>query len=259
MTTLIVDKRIVESVLKAVPTKDKGVNHSRALKITEGGWLLAFAGDNKTGFIVRIAVDKDNANRAFDARAEIEPGFYSRDALARWVHPMGGETPEPLTEDEKKHSYLGAVSGLNQILEPFAVDDLGHRETVADPEELMLPLLNLTPALKIKCAQARTPKQPPSLLRPSTWAGKSGPGAPLACGWLLGTLTACARSPCPYETGSRDEPRSTRLHGRDRIGRTQLRNPWSYRTHDPHTHHLYFRAARLIRARRAAKHHPEST
>lgn len=164
MTSLIVDKRIVESVLKAVPTKDKGVNHSRALKITEGGWLLAFSGDATTGFAVRITVDEDNVNMAFDARAEIEPGFYSRDALARWVHPMGGETPEPLTGDEKKHSYLGAVSGMPQILEPFAVDDLGHRETVADPEELMLPLLNLAPVLKIKCAQARTPIKPPKPL-----------------------------------------------------------------------------------------------
>lgn len=161
---MIVDKRIVESVLKAVPTKDKSVNSARALKITEGGWLLAFAGDNKTGFIVRITVDKDNANMAFEARAEIEPGFYSRDALARWVHPMGGETPEPLTEDEKKHNYPGEFSALTQILEPFAVEDLGHRETVAEPEDLMLPLLNLVPVLKIKCVQARTPKQPPKPL-----------------------------------------------------------------------------------------------
>lgn len=161
---MIVDKRIVESVLKAVPTKDKSVNSARALKITEGGWLLAFAGDNKTGFIVRITVDKDNANMAFEARAEIEPGFYSRDALARWVHPMGGETPEPLTEVQKKHAYLGAVSGLTQILEPFAVDDLGHRETVAEPEGLMLPLHSLAPILKIKCAQAHTPIKPPKPL-----------------------------------------------------------------------------------------------
>ena len=161
---MIVDKRIVESVLKAVPTKDKSVNSARALKITEGGWLLAFAGDNKTGFIVRITVDKDNANMAFEARAEIEPGFYSRDALARWVHPMGGETPEPLTEDEKKFSYPGAVAGLTQIMEPFAVADLGPRETVAEPEDLMLPLLSLAPVLKIKCAQAHTPIKPPKPL-----------------------------------------------------------------------------------------------
>lgn len=158
---MIVDKRIVESVLKAVPTKDKSVNSARALKITEGGWLLAFAGDNKTGFIVRITVDKDNANMAFEARAEIEPGFYSRDALARWVHPMGGETPEPLTEVQEKHAYLGAVSGLTQILEPFAVEDLGPRVTVAEPEGLMLPLHSLAPILKIKCMQARTPIKAP--------------------------------------------------------------------------------------------------
>lgn len=164
MTSLIVDKRIVESVLKAVPTKDKTVNHSRALKITEGGWLLAFSGDATTGFAVRITVDKDNANMAFEARADIEPGFYSRDALARWVHPMGGETPEPLTEDEKKFSYPGVLSALTEILEPFAVADLGYRETVAEPEELMLPLLNLAPVLKIKCAQARTPIKPPKPL-----------------------------------------------------------------------------------------------
>lgn len=164
MASLIVDKRIVESVLKAVPTKTKSVNRSNALKITEGGWLLAFSGDATTGFIVRIAVDKDNASMAFDARGQIEPGFYSRDALARWVHPMGGETPEPLTEDEKKHNYPGAVSGLTQILEPFAVEDLGCRETVADPEELMLPLHCLAPILKIKCAQARTPIKPPKPL-----------------------------------------------------------------------------------------------
>ena len=161
---MIVDKRIVESVLKAVPTKDKTVNHSRALKITEGGWLLAFSGDATTGFAVRITVDKDNVNMAFDARADIEAGFYSRDALARWVHPMGGETPEPLTEVQEKHAYLGAVSGLTQILEPFAVEDLGHRETVAEPEDLMLPLLSLAPVLKIKCAQAHTPIKPPKPL-----------------------------------------------------------------------------------------------
>ena len=164
MTSLIVDKRIVESVLKAVPTKGKNVNISRALKITEGGWLLAFSGDGRAGFAVRITVDKDNASVAFDARAEIEPGFYSRDALARWVHPMGGETPEPLTEDEKKFSYPGAVSGLTQILEPFAVADLGPRETVTEPEGHMLPLLSLSPVLKIKCAQAPTPIKPPKPL-----------------------------------------------------------------------------------------------
>ena len=164
MTSLIVDKRIVESVLKAVPAKNKHTNNAQAVKITEGGWLLAFAGDNKTGFAVRITVDRDNVNAAFDARAEIAPGFYSRDALARWVHPMGGEKPELLTEDEKRISYPGAVSGLNQILEPFAVDDLGHRETVADPEELMLPLHSLAPILKIKCAQARTPIKAPKPL-----------------------------------------------------------------------------------------------
>lgn len=162
---MIVDKRIVESVLKAVPTKNKSVNHSRALKITEGGWLLAFAGDGKAGFVVRITVDKDNVNMAFEARAEIEPGYYSRDALARWVHPRGGGTPEPLTEADKKHIYPGEVSVLTEILEPFAVDDLGHRETVADPEDLMLPMLCLAPVLKIKCVQAaRTPKQPPKPL-----------------------------------------------------------------------------------------------
>lgn len=161
---MIVDKRIVESVLKAVPTKDKSVNRSRALKITEGGWLLAFSGDATTGFAVRIAVDEDNANMAFEARADIEPGFYSRDALARWVHPMGGETPKPLTEDEKKHSYLGVVSALTEILEPFAVEDLGYRETVAEPEDHLLPLLRLAPVLKIKCSQARTPIKPPKPL-----------------------------------------------------------------------------------------------
>lgn len=158
---MIVDKRIVESVLKAVPTKDKSVNHSRALKITEGGWLLAFAGDGKAGFVVKIAVDEDNAPMVPNTRAMIEPGFYSRDALARWVHPMGGEKPEPLTEDEKKHGYPGAVSGLPQILEPFAVDDLGYRETVAEPEGHMLPMLSLAPVLKIKCVQPRTPIKSP--------------------------------------------------------------------------------------------------
>ena len=161
MTSLIVDKRIVESVLKAVPTKGKSVHHSHVLKITEGGWLLALAGDGKAGFVVKIAVDEDHAATVPNTRAEIEPGFYSRNALARWVHPMGGERPEPLTEDEKKHSYPGAVSGLPQILEPFAVDDLGHRETVADPEDLMLPMLCLAPVLKIKCVQPRTPIKAP--------------------------------------------------------------------------------------------------
>lgn len=161
---MIVDKRIVESVLKAVPTKSKSVNRSHVLEITEGGWLLAFSGDATTGFAVRIAVDEDNANMAFGDRRRIEPGFYSRDALARWVHPMGGETPEPLTEEEKKHTYLGEASALTQILEPFAVDDLGHRETVTEPKDLMLPMLCLAPVLKIKCVQARTPKQPPKPL-----------------------------------------------------------------------------------------------
>lgn len=164
MTALIVDKRIVESVLKSVPTKTKSVNRSRVLKITEGGWLLAFSGDVTTGFAVRIAVDEDNANMVFGDRRRIEPGFYSRDALARWVHPMGGETPEPLTEDEKKHTYLGEASALTQILEPFAVDDLGPRETVAEPEGHMLPMLSLAPVLKIKCAQAPTPIKPPKPL-----------------------------------------------------------------------------------------------
>lgn len=165
MTSLIVDKRIVESVLKAVPTKSKSVNHSHVLKITEGGWLLAFSGDATTGFAVRIAVDEDNANIVFGDRRRIEPGFYSRDALARWVHPMGGGTPEPLTEADKKHIYPGEVSVLTKLLEPFAVEDLGHRETVAEPEDLMLPMLCLAPVLKIKCVQqARTPKQPPKPL-----------------------------------------------------------------------------------------------
>lgn len=165
MTALIVDKRIVESVLKSVPTKSMGVDHSNALGITNGGWLLAFSGDGRAGFAVRITVDKDNANMAFEARAEIEPGFYTRDALARWVHPMGGETPEPLTEKEEMYTYPGAISGLTQILEPFAVEDLGPRETVAEPEGLMLPLLSLAPVLKIKCVQqARTPIKPPKPL-----------------------------------------------------------------------------------------------
>lgn len=184
MTALIVDKRIVESVLKSVPTKSAGVDHSNALEITEGGWLLAFSGDGKAGFAVKIAVDKDNVNVAFDARAEIEPGFYSRDALARWVHPMGGETPEPLTEDQKKHSFPGAVSSLPQILEPFAVDDLGYRETVAEPEDLMLPMLSLAPVLKIKCAQAHTPIKPPKTLTALHvgWEKRPGTGASL---WVV--------------------------------------------------------------------------
>lgn len=164
MNTLIVDKRIVESVLKSVPTKDKSVNHSRALKITEGGWLLAFSGDGKAGFVVKIAVDEDNAAMVPNTRAEIEPGFYSRDALARWVHPMGGGTPEPLTEADKKHIYPGEVSVLTEILEPFAVDPIGPRETVAEPVGHMLPLLCLAPVLKIKCVQSRMPKQPPKPL-----------------------------------------------------------------------------------------------
>ena len=165
MTALIVDKRIVDSVLKAVPTKSKSVNHSHVLKITEGGWLLAFSGDATAGFAVRIAVDEDNANMVFGDRRRIEPGFYSRDALARWVHPMGGGTPEPLTEANKKCIYPGEVSVLTEILEPFAVADLGYRETVAEPEDLMLPMLCLAPVLKIKCVQqARTPKQPPKPL-----------------------------------------------------------------------------------------------
>lgn len=165
MTSLIVDKRIVESVLKTVPTKSKSVNRSHVLKITEGGWLLAFSGDATAGFAVRIAVDEDNANMVFGDRRRIGPGFYSRDALARWVHPMGGETPEPLTEADKKHFYPSEVSVLTKILEPFAVADLGYRETVAEPEDLMLPMLCLAPVLKIKCVQqARTPKQPPKPL-----------------------------------------------------------------------------------------------
>lgn len=177
MTALIVDKRIVESVLKAVPTKDKIINRSGALKITEGGWLLALSGDATTGFVVKIAVDKDNVNMAFDARAEIEPGFYSRDALARWVHPMGGETPEPLTEDEKKFSYPGAVSGMPQILEPFAVDDLGYRETVAEPEDLMLPMLCLAPVLKIKCVQPHIPVKAPKPVEALHVGWEKRPGA----------------------------------------------------------------------------------
>ena len=185
MTALIIDKRIVESVLKAVPTKSKSVNRSRVLKITEGGWLLAFSGDATTGFAVRIAVDEDNANMVFGDRRRIEPGFYSRDALARWVHPMGGGTPEPLTEADKKHIYPGEVSVLTEILEPFAVDDLGPRETVAEPEGLMLPLLCLAPVLKIKCVQqARTPKLPPKPLTALHvgWEKRSRAGAGL---WVV--------------------------------------------------------------------------
>lgn len=177
MTSLIVDKRIVESVLKAVPTKNDTANRAHALKITEGGWLLAFSGDATTGFAVRITVDEDNVNMEFEARAEIEPGFYSRDALARWVHPMGGETPEPLTESEKKYNYLGAVPGLTRLLEPFAVDDLGPRETVTEPGELMLPLLRLAPVLKIKCVQAATPIKPPKPLTAVHVGWEKRPGA----------------------------------------------------------------------------------
>ena len=184
MTSLIIDKRIVESVLKAVPTKSKSVNRSYVLKITEGGWLLAFSGDATAGFAVRIAVDEDNANMVFGDRRRIEPDFYSRDALARWVHPMGGGTPEPLTEADKKHIYPGAVSGLTQILEPFAVDDLGPRETVAEPEELMLPLHRLAPVLKIKCSQAHTPVKPPNPLTAFHvgWERQPGTGASL---WVV--------------------------------------------------------------------------
>ena len=192
---MIVDKRIVESVLKAVPTKSKSVSRSGALKITEGGWLLAFSGDATTGFAVRITVDKDNANMAFEARADIEPGFYSRDALARWVHPMGGETPEPLTEEEKKHTYLGEASALTQILEPLAVEDLGPRETVTEPEGHMLPLLPLATVLKIKCAQAHTPIKPPKPL-PALhvgWEKRPRSGAGLwAVAWHSDRLRAVA-------------------------------------------------------------------
>lgn len=177
MTSLIVDKRIVESVLKSVPTKSKSVNRSRVLKITEGGWLLAFSGDATTGFAVRIAVDKDNASTAFEARAEIEPDFYSRNALARWVHPMGGRTPEPLTEANKKYIHPDEVFVLTEILEPFAVADLGHRETVAEPEELMLPMLCLAPVLKIKCVQARIPSKPPKPLMALHVGWEKRPGA----------------------------------------------------------------------------------
>ena len=195
MTALIVDKRIVESVLKAVPAKSVSVDLSNALGITDGGWLLAFSGDGRAGFAVRITVDKDNVNMAFDARAEIEPGFYSRDALARWVHPMGGETPEPLNEVQKKHSHAGAVSGMPQILEPFAVDDLGYRETVAEPEDLMLPLLSLAPVLKIKCAQARTPIKPPKPLTALHvgWERRPGNGSGLwVVAWHSDRLRAVA-------------------------------------------------------------------
>ena len=196
MTTLIVDKRIVESVLKAVPVKDKSVNHSRALKITEGGWLLAFAGDGKAGFAVRITVDEDNAAMVPNTRAEIEPDFYSRDALARWVHPMGGGSPEPLTEADKKHIYPGEVSVLTKILEPFAVADLGPRETVAEPEDLMFPMLCFAPVLKIKCVQqARTPKQPPKPLMALHvgWERQPGTGASLwVVAWHSDRLRAVA-------------------------------------------------------------------
>lgn len=164
MTSLIVDKRIVESVLKAVPTKSKSVNRSHVLKITEGGWLLAFSGDATTGFAVKIAVDEDKTPMVPNTRAMIEPGFYIRDTLARWVHPMGGETPWTLTEVDKKHNFPGEVSVLTEILEPFAVADLGPRETVTEPEGHMLPLLSLSPVLKIKCAQAPTPIKPPKPL-----------------------------------------------------------------------------------------------
>lgn len=195
MTSLIVDKRIIESVLKAVPTKNKTVNHSRALKITEGGWLLAFAGDGTTGLAVRITVDKDNVNMAFEARAEIEPGFYSRDALARWVHPMGGETPEPLTEKEEMYTYPGAISGLTQILEPFAVEDLGPRETVAEPEGQMLPLASLASILKIKFAQAPTPIKPPKAMSALHvgWEKRPGHGSGLwVVAWHSDRLRAVA-------------------------------------------------------------------
>lgn len=195
MTSPIVDMRIVESVLKAVPTKSKSVNRSHVLKITEGGWLLAFSGDATTGFAVRIAVDEDNANMVFGDRRRIEPGFYSRDALARWVHPMGGGTPEPLTEDEKKHTYLGEASALTQILEPFAVEDLGHRETVAEPKDLMLPMLCLTPVLKIKCAQAHTPIKPPKPLTALHvgWEKRLGGGSGLwVVAWHSDRLRAVA-------------------------------------------------------------------
>ena len=192
---MIVDKRIVESVLKAVPTKDKGANRSGALKITEGGWLLAFSGDATTGFAVRITVDKENVNMAFEARAEIEPGYYSRDALARWVHPMGGETPEPLTEEEKKHTYLGMASALTQILEPLAIEDLGYRETVTEPEGQMLPLASLASILKIKFAQAPTPIKPPKAMSALHvgWEKRPGHGSGLwVVAWHSDRLRAVA-------------------------------------------------------------------
>ena len=97
---------------------------------------------------------------------------------------MGGEPPEPLTEDQRKFSFPGAVSGLPQILEPFAVDDLGYRETVAEPEDLMLPMLSLAPVLKIKCAQAHTPIKPPKTLTALHvgWEKRPGTGASL---WVV--------------------------------------------------------------------------
>lgn len=195
MTALIVDKRIVESVLKSVPTKSKGIDRSRVLKITEGGWLLAFSGDAMAGFAVRITVDKNNANMAFEARAEIEPGFYTRDALARWAHPMGGETPEPLTVNEKNFIYSGEVSTLTQILEPFAVADLGPRETVAEPEDLMLPMLSLAPVLKTKCVQAHWPSKPPKPLQALHvgWEKRPGDGLGLrVVAWHSDRLRAVA-------------------------------------------------------------------
>lgn len=195
MTALIVDKRIVESVLKSVPTKTKSVNRSHVLKITEGGWLLAFSGDAKTGFAVRIVMDTDKAPMVPNTRAEIEPGFYSRDALARWVHPMGGEPPEPLTEDEKKHTYVGEVSVLTQILEPFAVADLGPRETVAEPEGHMLPLLSLAPVLKIKCVQPHIQVKAPKPVEALHvgWEKRPGAGAGLwVVAWHSDILRAVA-------------------------------------------------------------------
>lgn len=97
---------------------------------------------------------------------------------------MGGETPEPLNEVQKKRSHAGAVSGMPQILEPFAVDDLGYRETVAEPEDLMLPMLSLAPVLKIKCAQAHTPIKPPKPLTALHvgWERQPGTGASL---WVV--------------------------------------------------------------------------
>ena len=192
---MIVDKRIVESVLKSVPTKTKSVNRSGAMKITDGGWLLAFSGDATTGFAVRITVDKENVNMAFEARAEIEPGYYSRDALARWVHPMGGEPPEPLTEDQKKHTYLGVASALTQILEPLAIEDLGYRETVTEPEGQMLPLASLASILKIKFAQAPTPIKPPKAMSALHvgWEKRPGHGSGLwVVAWHSDRLRAVA-------------------------------------------------------------------